>query len=96
MNSNNGVAKLINEALSMTNELLNLCDYHVEENKSSLSMSKHFPKLKQLGRSNLIIPLQESLTATLPPDSTSESTHQPFPLDTPTFQGQFGLFHYFW
>ncbi|KAF8961112.1 hypothetical protein BDZ97DRAFT_1664899 [Flammula alnicola] len=85
-NHRNNVAMLINESIRMTNELLNLCDQHVDENKLVLSMSKDFPRLKALGRSNLIIPLQESLTASLPPDSASESTHQPFPLDTPTFQ----------
>jgi serine/threonine-protein kinase ATR len=73
----------------MTNELLALCDHPVDENKSTLSMSKDFPKLNRLGCSELIIPLQESLTVTLPPPSSVESTHQPFPLNTPTFKGFF-------
>lgn len=81
------VIKLVNESISMTNELLNLCDYPVVENRTLLSMAKEFPKLKALGRSNMIIPLQESLTASLPPESTAESTHVPFPLDAPTFHG---------
>ena len=73
----------------MTNELLALCDHPVDDNKSTLSMSKDFPRLNRLGCSELIIPLQESLTVTLPPPSSEESTHQPFPLNTPTFKGLF-------
>lgn len=71
----------------MTNELLNLCDYPIDGNKSTLNMTRDFPKLKAMGRSTMIIPLQESLTASLPPGATTESTHQPFPADAPTFQG---------
>lgn len=73
----------------MTNELLALCDYPVDDNRSTLSMIKDFPRLNRLGCSELIIPLQESLTVTLPPPSSEESTHQPFPLNTPTFKGWF-------
>ena len=83
----NHVSKLITTCLTMTNELLALCDHPVDDNKSTLSMSKDFPRLNRLGCSELIIPLQESLTVTLPPPSSVESTHQPFPLNTPTFKG---------
>ena len=73
----------------MTKELLALCDHFVDENKTTLSMSKDFPRLKAMANSSLIIPLQESLTASLPPASSDESTHRPFPLDVPTFKGLF-------
>jgi len=86
------VATLIKESQNMTKELLALCDRFVDENKTTLSMSKDFPRLNALGNSSLIIPLQESLTASLPPASSDESTHQPFPLDVPTFKGQFPIF----
>ncbi|KAJ3516810.1 hypothetical protein NLJ89_g892 [Agrocybe chaxingu] len=79
------LSKLIGESLAMTKELLALCDSSVDDNKNTLSMAKDFPKLKHLGRSDLIIPLQESLIATLPPASTEDSRHQPFPVDAPTF-----------
>lgn len=72
----------------MTNELLALCDYPVGNEKSTLNMSKDFPRLARLGRSELIIPLQESLTASLPPTSSMESVHQPFAMDAPTFEGE--------
>jgi serine/threonine-protein kinase ATR len=71
----------------MTNELLALCDHPIDDEKKTLSMSKDFRRLAALGRSSLIIPLQESLTASLPPTSSLESTHQPFPADAPTFEG---------
>ncbi|KAF8638618.1 hypothetical protein AX17_002159 [Amanita inopinata Kibby_2008] len=80
------LSRLIDQSVAMTNELLALCDRPVDEDKRQLSMSKDFPRLAALGRSQLIIPLQESLTASLPPTSTLESTHQPFPSGTPTFQ----------
>ena len=79
------------ECVAMTNELLALCDHPIDDDaKKSLSMKKDFPKLFRLGQSRLIIPLQESLTATLPPSSSGISNgHQPFPTNTPTFQGMF-------
>jgi serine/threonine-protein kinase ATR len=72
----------------MTNELLALCDYHVDDDKKILHMRKDFPRLAQIGRCDLIIPLQESLTATLPPASAAQATHQPFPKDLPMFHGE--------
>jgi len=72
----------------MTNELLALCDRHVDDGKFTLSMSRDFAALKRMGHCDLIIPLQESLTASLPPTPETESKHYPFPLDTPTFQGE--------
>lgn len=70
----------------MTEQLLALCDHPVRDEKKNLNMSKDFPGLYRLAPSQLIIPLQESLTASLPPTSSSSDTvHQPFPSDPPTF-----------
>ncbi|KAJ7130974.1 hypothetical protein C8R46DRAFT_1327841 [Mycena filopes] len=80
-----GVSKLVAECTSMTNHLLKMCDFHVGDDTRTLSMQKYFPSLFKLGCSDLIIPLQESLTASLPPTSSSESDHQPFPPNAPTF-----------
>ncbi|KAF8659134.1 hypothetical protein AX16_001904, partial [Volvariella volvacea WC 439] len=86
-NAKTQIPQLVKESLEMTNQLLALCDHPiVDEKKLKMSMSKDFPRLARLGRSNLIIPLQESLTASLPPSSAAESTHQPFPIDAPTFE----------
>ncbi|KAJ7581045.1 hypothetical protein C8J56DRAFT_793738 [Mycena floridula] len=76
---------LITQSMDMTNELLNLCN-HTVKTEDSLSLSKQFPGLHRLSRSRLIIPLRESLTASLPPSSSDESQFHPFPLDAPTFQ----------
>lgn len=76
----------------MTNELLALCDYHVENEIKTLNMQKNFPSLFKLTPSRVIIPLQESLTANFPPTSSSETTHQPFPIDAPTFECSSALF----
>ncbi|KAI0797124.1 hypothetical protein C8Q75DRAFT_710778 [Abortiporus biennis] len=85
-NHQNDVPYLISASISMTEELLNLCDSPVRDDQKLLSMSKNFPRLQRLLPSKLIIPLQESLTANLPPISSAESTHKPFPIDSPTFQ----------
>ncbi|EEB98915.1 hypothetical protein MPER_01492, partial [Moniliophthora perniciosa FA553] len=55
-----------------------------------MSMKRAFPRLVELGKHRgvgVLVPLQESLTASLPPTSSAEATHQPFPLDAPTFNG---------
>ncbi|KAJ7849841.1 hypothetical protein B0H14DRAFT_3085988 [Mycena olivaceomarginata] len=80
-----GVSKLVADCTSMTNQLLNMCDAHVTEEVKTISMQKNFPALFKLGRSDLIIPLQESLTPSLPPTSSLDSDHQPFPVNAPTF-----------
>ncbi|PFH50130.1 hypothetical protein AMATHDRAFT_145857 [Amanita thiersii Skay4041] len=84
-NARTQLSKLINQSVTMTNELLALCDHRVSDDKQ-LSMIKDFPKLAALGRCQLLIPLQESLTASLPPTSALESVHQPFSQDAPTFE----------
>ena len=70
----------------MTKELLDLCDYHIKDERKTLSVQKNFPGLFKLVPSRVIIPLQESLIANFPPTSSSETTHQPFPIDAPTFE----------
>ncbi|EMD40504.1 hypothetical protein CERSUDRAFT_44292 [Gelatoporia subvermispora B] len=81
----NEVSTLIGYSLRMTEELLGLCDHPIRDEKKMLAMSKDFPGLYRLAPSLLMIPLQESLTASLPPSSSSGAIHPPFPLDAPTF-----------
>ena len=72
----------------MSTELLRLCDYPVrDESVKSLSMSGDVPTLSKLTPSLLIIPLQESMTVSLPATSSSQSTHQAFPPNAPTIAG---------
>lgn len=82
------MAELVRQSLAMTDQLLNLCNFDIPQaEKKRLAMSRDFPALVRLGKSDLIIPLQESLTASLPPISSTDSVHQPFPSDVPTFAG---------
>lgn len=68
----------------MATELLRLCDAPIKDNDAkALSMSRDFPQLKRQAPSDLIIPLQESLTVNLPATSSHSSDHQPFPPDAP-------------
>lgn len=53
------------------------------------SMIVKFPTLYKLAPCDLLIPLQESLVANLPPSSAKEAAHQPFPMNPPTMQSKF-------
>lgn len=76
---------LIASSVAMATELLRLCDFPIKDDGlKSLSMSKDIPNLARLVPSPLIIPLQESMTVSLPTTSSSQSVHQPFPPDIPT------------
>ncbi|KAF7326051.1 hypothetical protein MKEN_00456000 [Mycena kentingensis (nom. inval.)] len=88
-NPRTNIASMVAESELFMRRLLDLCEYTIADNDdvARLSMKKTFPELYRLGNSNLIIPLQESLTASLPPTSSLSSEHQPFPPDLPTFQG---------
>ncbi|KAL1690090.1 hypothetical protein GGG16DRAFT_56461 [Schizophyllum commune] len=81
------LAKTIASSELMTTNLLRVCEYGVNKATSSLSLSKQFPELNKIGHSNLIIPLQESMTASLPPASGDDASHKPFPDELPTFNG---------
>ena len=89
------VADLIKQTIAMTNELLAVCDHQItDDSKKALTMAKDFPRLAALGRSRLLIPLQESLNANLPPNSSSGSEHQPFPLNAPLFESKYRSYLY--
>ena len=76
----------------MAEELIRLC-HHVPASKG-ISIKHTFPDLRKIVQNaNILIPLQESLTASLPPSSVDDSTHQPFPVNPPTFVGELSL-HY--
>lgn len=81
------IPSLVKQILAMTDELLLLCDRHIKDEKKTLHMQKDFPGLAKIGCCDLIIPLRESLTASLPPASAEQSTHQPFPPNLPMFHG---------
>lgn len=106
LNESTHVSTLINASLAMVNGLLALCDFPAPdpprnagaEARATLSMKRDIPQLAKLMPSPLIVPLQESLTATLPPtSSTIDSHHQPFPSNLPSFnRDPFPLYAYNW
>ena len=57
-------------------------------------MKKVFLQAGGSRKIRVIIPLQEPLTANLPPISALESSHQPFPSDAPTFEGLLVAFNF--
>ncbi|KAK7696228.1 hypothetical protein QCA50_000881 [Cerrena zonata] len=76
---------LIEATIKMFRELLALCDFKMrDKDPLKLNMPKQFPTLLALTPSPLLVPLQESLIAAVPPASSSDSGHQPFPGDYPT------------
>ena len=93
-NAGTELPMLIMRSHAMTEELLKLCNHPIDDDRRALSMKREFPTLASLGRSRLLIPLQESLTANLPPPSstTENSTHAPFPSAAPTFEGRAATF----
>lgn len=78
------VARVIDAFEQLSSELLHLCEYHVGK-ETTLSLAKHFPALLAAVKGTpLILPLQSSITVTLPPNDAVSQTHRPFPSDAPT------------
>ena len=84
----------------MADELLQLCNVPITDlKKKKYTLEGLNPNLAKLTPSPLIIPLQESMTVSLPPTSSSESRHQPFPSDAPTIVGKenlWDLIYFYW
>ncbi|KAF7432763.1 serine/threonine-protein kinase M1 [Pleurotus ostreatus] len=80
-----GVSTMIQNCLKMIRELLRICQ-HPARSETKLSIARHFPALQTLTGCSLIIPLQQSLTASMPPPSAATQVqHHPFPQNSPTF-----------
>lgn len=76
----------------MTKELLRLAKFDVPKNSSTFSMQRHFPALKTLAPSPLLVPLQEALTVSLPSNGAlRKQEHNPFPICTVLFKGSSAL-----
>ncbi|CDO73801.1 hypothetical protein BN946_scf185015.g130 [Trametes cinnabarina] len=69
---------------TFTADLLSLSKLDASD-KQPLSLLSVCPKLPRMMPSPIIIPLQESLTANIPPASASDAHHNPFPVNAPTF-----------
>ncbi|XP_061492905.1 serine/threonine-protein kinase ATR isoform X2 [Rhineura floridana] len=77
------LGKFIGDAARLTDKLLELCNKSVDGNTSTLSMGIHFKSLKKLIEeqtfSEILIPLQAVMIATLPSVPGTHSDHDPFP-----------------
>ncbi|GAA6007639.1 hypothetical protein JCM11491_003906 [Sporobolomyces phaffii] len=80
------VSALIEEGLQLVQELLLLCDYSITGKVDTMSLKKSFPSLYNLLPAQIIIPLQNSLTVSLPYDASQAASHKPFPDNLPTFR----------
>ncbi|GAA6005621.1 hypothetical protein JCM10207_005273 [Rhodosporidiobolus poonsookiae] len=79
------VGPLVDEGLKLVDQLLNLCNFPITGKTDSLSLKKTFPNLYRTTPTKLIIPLQSSLTVTLPSDNSQSASHKPFPASLPVF-----------
>jgi serine/threonine-protein kinase ATR len=72
--------------MTVTDQLLILSDFPVGEHApETMDLSKTFPALDRLCPMPLILPLQDSLTVTLPSSEAAKCTHKPFISQAPTF-----------
>ncbi|KAJ3214103.1 serine/threonine-protein kinase M1 [Dinochytrium kinnereticum] len=77
---------LVMDGQKLTDELLNLCNFQIKGRETMLNMSKDFGTLKLLAPSSMILPLQSTLNVTLPTDNSTLTSHNPFPIEAPTFK----------
>ncbi|GAA5994714.1 protein kinase MEC1 [Rhodotorula paludigena] len=85
-NRSSVVGPLMDEGLRLVDQLLAMCNYPISGKIDTLSLKKTFPLLWKAAPTKLIIPLQSSLTVSLPYDASQAATHKPFPDNLPVFQ----------
>lgn len=73
--------------MNLSTQLLILSNYDIRQDDRILSLRVYFPALEKLAPSRLILPLQNSMTVSLP-SSNAEEFHHPFPVDAPTFTSE--------
>ncbi|PWN18138.1 hypothetical protein BCV69DRAFT_274423 [Microstroma glucosiphilum] len=79
--------KIIQMSQKLAHELLVLCDYPVQKSETTLKMETAFPALASLAGCGLILPLQSSVTVSLPANNEVKADHYPFPPNLPLIQG---------
>lgn len=70
----------------LVRELLGLCSHNPPSRVSQLSMHQSFPTLQRAWPAELALPLQSSMTPTLPSDAATLHEHNPFPTAPVRFQ----------
>ena len=79
---------LIQDAHKLSKTLLKLADDKVEERRKDMSISTHYPYVREAFPSRMIMPLQDALTCSLPSTSGLIKTHNPFPGTLVEIRGQ--------
>ncbi|KAG0147580.1 hypothetical protein CROQUDRAFT_76465 [Cronartium quercuum f. sp. fusiforme G11] len=72
------LSKKFEQCRKLVRHLLHLCNYPIRDVKK-LSLNEHFPALQQCAPCDLIVPLQSSLIASLPPHDLNFASYAPFP-----------------
>ncbi|KAI9005259.1 hypothetical protein BC832DRAFT_531539 [Gaertneriomyces semiglobifer] len=76
------------EAEVLVEQLLGLCNYKLQPRETTLSVSKHFRNMERKAPLHMIVPLQSTMTVSLPSESNQGlSMHRPFPAEAPKIQG---------
>ncbi|PWN38433.1 uncharacterized protein FA14DRAFT_118905 [Meira miltonrushii] len=77
-------AKTIDQMIKMAKELLYLCDCPVDAEVKKMEMSSKFPSLLSLARrGDVILPMQKSLSVTMPPTFSADRDYKVFDDDIP-------------
>ena len=78
--TNSGLHEFLDKASSFCEHLLNICNFQISS-ETTLTMSHHkeFKPLLKGYRNTFIVPLQSSLTVTLPSDGKTDASHNGFP-----------------
>ena len=80
------VNNIIAASLSLNDALLKMCNQKLPDNEP-ITVPRHFPDLLKVLASVVIIPLQSSMTASVPSSASEMADHQPFPTNLPGWKG---------
>ncbi|KAI9610104.1 hypothetical protein H4Q26_007102 [Puccinia striiformis f. sp. tritici PST-130] len=81
-----GLSLKIAQCRKLVKQLLKLCNFPVKTGTKQLSLHDVFPALQQCSPCEMVIPVQYSLIASLPPNDVNFASHQPFPSGLATIQ----------
>lgn len=83
-NETRHTAKTIDQMIKMAKELLYLCDCPVDSDVKKMEMSSKFPNLLSLARrGDVILPMQNSLSVTMPPTFSADKDYKVFDDEIP-------------
>lgn len=85
---NPGLTTLIKDAERFAGHLLRLCNDKVEEKRKEMSIEAHYPYMKQAIPTQMMVPLQDALTGSLPSSAENLQTHNPFPIAPVAINGE--------